>query len=204
LFLLYGVDGMPTPPMVPKSTKDINKLHGYGREFGQKAFNFALRLFKADSMRVERAQETLSLAFMKLFSDSTLEGKFKGRPLAYAENYVYSAVKSEAISLMRKEKLRAHSDVEDLVNEPASWENLGDMIPRAEQEALLKELERAVNPETFPDIVGYFQLLLEGHNTEEIAREKLLPSLQHRDMSQQGLRRYEGVIKKVLERHFGV
>jgi DNA-directed RNA polymerase specialized sigma24 family protein len=195
---------MPTPPMIPRSTKDISKLHGYGREFGQKTYDFARRIFKADNMGRERASETLSLTFMKLFSDPTLEAKFKGKTLSYAENYVYSAVRSEAISLMRKEKLRSHSDVEDLVNEPASWENLGDLIPRAEQEALLKELERAVNPETFPDIVEYFQLLLEGHNTQEIAREKLLPILQHRDMSQQGLRRYEDVIKKVLERHFGV
>jgi len=52
--------------------------------------------------------------------------------------------------------------------------------------------------------VEYFQLLLEGHNTEEIARERLLPSLQDKAMTQQGLRRYEGVIKRVLERHFGV
>ena len=206
LFLLYGVEGMPTPPMVPKSTRDISKLHGYGREFGQKAFNFAQRLFKADSMKVERAQETLSLAFMKLFSDSTLESKLRDKPLAYAENYALTAVRSEAISMMRKEKLRAHSDIEDLVHEPASWDNLADIIPRAEQEELLQELERAVNPETFPDIVEYFQLLLEGHNTQEIAREKLLPSLQQREtpMSQQGLRRYEDVIRKVLERHFGV
>jgi len=195
---------MPTPPMVPKSIKDINRLHGYGRDFGQKALGLALRLFKSDSMKVERSQETLSLVFMKLFSDSTLESKFKGKPLAYAENYAYLAVRSEAVSLMRKERLRAHSDIEDLVTEPASWDSLGDMIPRAEQEALLKELERAVNPETFPDIVEYFQLLLEGHNTEEIARERLLPSLQDKAMTQQGLRRYEGVIKRVLERHFGV
>jgi len=195
---------MPTPPFIPKNTRDISKLRGYGGDFGKKAFHFALKLFKADSMKVERAQETLSLAFLKLFSDSSLESKLKGKPLAYAENYVYLAVKSEAISLMRKERLRAHSDIEDLVQEPASWDNLGDLIPVAEQEALLRELERAVNPETFPDIVEYFQLLLDGHNTQEIAEDRLLPSLQAKPMSHQGLRRYEAVIKKVLEQHFGV
>jgi type I site-specific restriction-modification system R (restriction) subunit len=206
LFLLYGVEGMPTPPMMPKNTKDIDKLHGYGQEFGKKAYNFALRLFRADSMRVDRASETLSLTFMKLFSDPTLKGKLAGKPLAYAENYALSAVRSEAVGTMRKEKVREHSNIEDLVHEPASWDNLADMIPRAEQEELLKELERSVNSETFPDIVEYFQLLLEGHNTQEIARERLLPSLQKREqpMSQQGLRRYEDVIKRVLENHFGV
>ena len=204
LFLLYGVEGMPTPPLIPKNTRDISKLRGYGGEFGKKAFNFALRLFRADSMKVERAQETLSLAFLKLFSDSSLESKLKDKPLAYAENYVYSAVKSEAISLMRKERLRAHSDIEDLIQEPASWDNLGDLIPRQEQEALLTELERSVNPNIFPDIVQYLQLLLDGHNTQEIAEDRLLPSLQRNPMTQQGLRRYEKVIKRVLERHFGV
>jgi len=204
LFYLYGVEGMPTPPFVPRNTKDISRLKGYGREYGQKAFNYALRIFKADSMKVERAQETLSLAFMKLFSDPTLESKFKGKPLAYAENYVYTAIRSEAISLMRKEKLRSHVDIEDLIQEPASWDNLGDILPRAEQESLLNELERSVNPNTFPDIVQYFQLLLDGHNTQEIANDRLLPSLQEKPMSQQGLRRYEAIIKKVLERHFGV
>jgi hypothetical protein len=190
--------------MIPKNTRDISKLRGYGGEFGKKAFNFALRLFKADSMKVERAQETLSLTFLKLFSDSSFENKLRGIPLAHAENYVYLTVKSEAISLMRKEKLRAHGDIEDLIQEPASWDNLGDMIPRQEQEALLSELERAVNPNTFPDIVEYFQLLLDGHNTDEIARERLLPSLQQTPMTQQGLRRYEKIIKQVLEHHFGV
>lgn len=204
LFLLYGVEGMPTPPMMPKNTRDIDKLHGYGQEFGRKAFNFARKLFRSDDMGQERAGEALSLAFMKLFSDPTLKGKLAGESLSHAENYALSAVRSEAVSMMRKEKVREHSDIEDLVHEPASWDNLADMIPRAEQEALLKELERSVNPANFPDIVEYFQLLLEGHNTQEIAREKLLPSLQQNPMTQQGLRRYEAVIKKVLENHFGV
>lgn len=204
LFLLYGVEGMPDPPFIPKTTRDISKLRGYGAEFGKKVFDYALRLFKADSMKVERAQETLSLAFLKLFSYSPLESKLKGKPLSYAENYVYLAVRSEAVDLMRREKLRAHSDIDDLVHEPASWDNLGDIIPRSEQEALLGELERAVNPNTFPDIVEYFQLLLDGHNTQEIAEDRLLPSLRDKPMSHQGLRRYEAVIKKVLEHHFGV
>ena len=204
LFLLHGVEGMPTPPVMPASVKDFSKLKGYGHDFGKKAFNFALRLFKADDMRVERAQETLSLTFLKLFSNASLDSVLKGKSLSHSENYVLSAVRSEAIGLMRKEKLRAHSDIEDMIQEPAAWDNLGDIIPRSEQKELLDELERSVNPETFPDIVEYFGLLLEGHNTEEIARERLLPSLQDTPMSQQGLRRYEGVIKRVLQRHFGV
>ena len=204
LFLLYGVEGMPTPPMMPKSTKDIDKLHGYGQDFGRKAYKFALSLFRADSMREDKAKEALTLAFMKLFSDSALKGKLAGESLSYAENYTLSAVRSESVGMMRKEKVREHSDIEDLVHEPASWDNLADMIPRSEQEALLKELERSVNLETFPDIVEYFQLLLEGHNTQEIARENLLPSLQQKSMSHQGLRRYEDIIKRVLEHHFGV
>lgn len=204
LFLLNGVEGMPPPPVMPRSVKDFSKLRGYGHEFGKKAFNFALRLFKADDMKVERAQETLSLTFLKLFSNASLQSALKGKTLIHAENYVLSAVRSEAVSLMRKEKLRAHSDIEDMIQEPASWDNLADIIPRSEQKALLDELEHSVDPTTFPDIVEYFGLLLEGHNTDEIAREQLLPSLKDKPMSQQGLRRYEGIIKRVLQRHFGV
>jgi DNA-directed RNA polymerase specialized sigma24 family protein len=186
---------------MPKNIRDISKLRGYGSEFGIKAYNFARKLLKQDD---ESSQEALSLAFLKLFSDSSLEGKFKGKSLAYAENYVHLTVRSEALSLMRKEKLRAHSDIEDLIQEPVSWDNLGDLIPVVEQEVLLRKLEKAVNPKIFPDIVEYFKLLLDGHNTKEIAENRLLPSLQAKPMVQQGLRRYEAVIKEVLERHFGV
>jgi hypothetical protein len=141
---------------------------------------------------------------MKLLSDSSLKNKLKGESLAHAENYVYATIRSEAVSLMRKEKLRAHSDIEDIVHEPASLDNLADLIPRAEQEELLSELERAVDTKTFPDIVEYFRLLLDGYNTQEINDNRMLPSLQDKPMTHQGLRRYERVIKNVIERHFGV
>lgn len=204
LFLLYGVDGMPTPPFIPKSTKDINRLHGYGRDFGKKAFSFAMRLFKADDMKTEKAGEVLSLAFMKLFSDPTLKGKFEGQPLAYAENYTYSAIRSEAYSLMRKDKLRAHSDIEDMLHEPSTWGHFADLFPVEEQEEMLAALERAVNPKIFPDVAEFFKLILEGHTTEEIARNSLLPSLQGKPMTPNGLRRYEEAIVKALQRYFGV
>jgi len=195
---------MPTPPFIPKTTRDISRLKGYGKEFGQKAFNHALRLYKADSMKVERAGETLSMAYLKLFSDSNLKNTLKDKPLAYAENYVYATIKSVVFSEMRKEKLRSHSDIEDMVAEPSTWGHFSDVIPVEEQDDLIRDLERSVNLNTFPNIVEYFKLLMSGFTTQEIANKSLLPSLQDKPMSQQGLRRYEDVVKGVLERHFGV
>lgn len=204
LFLLYGVEGMPPAPFIPKTTRDISRLRGYGKEFGQKAFNHALRLYKADAMKMERAGEALSMAYLKLFSDPNLANTLNGKPLAYAENYVYATIKSVAFSEMRKEKIRQHSDIEDMIQEPSTWGHFSDVIPVEEQDDLIRDLERSVNLNTFPDIVEYFKLLMNGYNTQEIARDSMLPSLQDKPMSQQGLRRYENVVKEVLERHFGV
>jgi DNA-directed RNA polymerase specialized sigma24 family protein len=204
LFLLYGVKGMPETSFMPKNTKDINRLHGYGRDFGKKAFGFALRLFKSDTMRVDKAGEVLSLVFMKLFSNPMLKETFEGKSLSYAENYTYSAIRSEAYNLMRKDKLRSHSDIEDMVHEPSTWGHFADLFPVEEQEEMLDAIERAVNLNIFPDIVEFFKLLMEGYNTEEIANKRLLPSLKKKPMTPNGLRKYENVIMKVLQGYFGV
>ena len=203
LFLLYGVENMPTPPAIPTSTRDFGKLKGYGREFGAKAFHYALKIFSRDRFKDEKAQEVLSNTVLKLLSDSSLESKLAGKPLLYAENYVYKTIHSVAIDFMRRDR-GTHENIEELIEEPASWDNLEDIIPQAELAQIINELERSVNLNNMPDIALYFQLLLEGHSTDEIAREKLLPSLQEKPMTQQGLRKYEAIIKNVLEKHFGV
>ena len=195
---------MPTPPFIPKTTRDISRLKGYGENFGKKSLDYALRLFKADSMKKDRASDTLSMVYLKLFSDPSLEGKLKGKPLSYAENYVYLTIKSVAIDEMRKNTVRYHTDIDRITHEPSSWGHFSDIIPVEEQDDLIRDLEKSVNLKTFPDIVEYFKLLLTGHTTQEIANKNLLPSLRDKPMSQQGLRRYEDVVKGVLERHFGV
>ena len=204
LFLLYGVEGMPTPPFMPKNTRDIIRLKGYGSDFGKKVLNYAMKLYRADLMKVERSGEALSLAYLKLISDPGLESTLKGKPLKYAENYVYATVKSVAFSEMRKEEVRHREDVEEVVHEPSSWGRLVELFPVEEQDDLVRDLERSVNLKTFPDIVEYFKLLMSGFNTQEIADGRMLPSLKDKPMTQQGLRRYEDVIMHVLEKHFGV
>lgn len=216
LFLLYGVTDMPPAPFMPKNTREISRLKGYGREFGKKAYGAALRYFKNDSRtrsqsantREDLIQDVLSRVFLKLYSDTDLESKLRGQSLSYAENYTLSSVKTETLDTLRREKIRAHEAIDDIVEQPAAWDNLGDLIPRSEQQQIISELESSVSSDYAGDIGLYFQLILDGYSDAEITRGRMLPYLEDKDIpvnrADSRLDKYKRTIKTVLEDHFGL
>lgn len=208
LFLLYGVTDMPPAPFIPKNTKEISRLKGYGREFGARASGAVLRYFRNDARRNEILQDVLSTVFMKLYADPNLESQLKGKSLSFAEHYVLKAVQNESIDQSRKEKIRKHDNFEDLVDQPGNWDNLGEMIPQSEQDQILNEIENSVSPLMSKDIGLYFKLILDGYSDAEITRGKMLPYMEDKtitpDKADGRLYKYKKTIKDVLENHFGL
>ena len=113
-------------------------------------------------------------------------------------------IKNAAIEKLRSDKIRRHEDIEELIDVPSRWDDMGKLLPEHEKEQLAQELERAVSPRMMPDLPLYFELLMSGYSNKEIADKRLLPSLQEKSMSQQALAKYRNKIKQVLERHFEV
>lgn len=214
LFLLYGVTGMPSAPFLPKDTREISRLKGYGRDFGKRAFGTVLRYIKSnpqfrsrnDVTRDNFIEDILSKVFLKLYSDPSLEGKLRDQSLSYAENYALSAVKSETIDTLKFEKRREHEVIDEVVGQPAAWDNLGDLIPQEEQKKIIHELEGSVSSDYAEDIGLYFQLIMEGYSDVEITRGRMLPYLENKevtpDKADGRLWKYKQKIKTVLEDHF--
>ena len=201
LFHMYGVNGLPRTPVVPETIREIDKLpDGYGAEFGQKARRLAGKYLRDG----DQVDEVLSLAAMKLISNKSVENSVRGKDLHQAENYVLRLVQNQALDLLRAEKVRRHDDIAELLMEPGSWEEVGNLIPEHEQETIKRELQEAVSPRIMPDLSLYFDLLLDGVSNKEIAEQRMLPSLRDRPMSQQALAKYRSKIKDVLRHHFEV
>ena len=81
---------------------------------------------------------------------------------------------------------------------------MDELIPEAEQERIKQELEESVSPRMMPDLPLYFDLLLDGVSNKQIAKDKLLPSLKKKPISQQALAKYRNKVKDVLRQHFEV
>jgi hypothetical protein len=205
---------MPPAPFIPKNTREISRLKGYGRDFGKRAFGTVFRYIKNDPRvrgnntitRDDIIQDVLSRVFLKLYSDTSLESKLRGQSLSYAENYTLSSVKNETLDALRREKIRAHDSIDDIVEQPAAWDNLSELIPPSEQQKIINELESSVSSTFAKDIGLYFQLILDGYSDVEITRGRMLPYLEDKevtvDKADGRLNKYKQTIKTVLEDHF--
>jgi DNA-directed RNA polymerase specialized sigma24 family protein len=144
------------------------------------------------------------LAALKLLSNHSIEQSVRGKDVYQAENYVLRLVQNQALDLLRSQKVRRHEEISDVIEDPKSWQALGEIIPPREIDQLRRELERAVSPTLLPDLPLYFDLLLDGYSNKQIAEDKLLSSLKAKPMTQQGLAKYRDKIKDVLRGHFNV
>ncbi len=200
LFLMCEVQGLPRTDVYPKTVREIDKLpRDYGCEFGFKARSIAYKYLGAGG----DPEEVLSATALKMLTSPTFRKAIHGEILHRAESYVLVMVKNVALEQTRKQRNR-HLDIEELIEEPSSWDDLGKILPEKEKDELARELEQAVSPRLMPDLGLYFQLLLEGRSNQEIAEHKLLPSLKEHPMTQQGLAKYRTKIKDVLREHFDV
>jgi len=201
VFQLLGVEGLPRTPFTPSTIREIDRLpRDYGNEFGNRAQYIARKYLRQE----DDVEEVLSLVAMKLVSNETLRSNIRGKNIRDAQNYVLRAVQNLAIDFLRTQKAHRYEEITDLLHEPGSWENLGDLIPEPEQQRIKKELEESVSPRLMPDLPLYFDLLLDGFSNKEIAERRLLPSLELHPISQQAMAKYRDKLKNVLRKHFEV
>lgn len=213
LFLMHGVEGLPpikgqpAENFKPAKPADIDRTipRGYGKDFGEKVYRVLLHTFKNPDF----AEEVMSEGIVKIITGgSYLTNELKGKPLSKAENLFIKSMVNLGIDLQRKrgrEKSMVDEEgVEQVIEDPKSWEELEKHLPEKELDAIRRELAE-VNPRLAPDIALYFDLLLDGFKDSEIVKDQMLPFLKDKPMSQQAWSKtYKEQIKRVLREHFDV
>jgi len=202
VLLTLGVEGLPRTSFVPATIREIDGLpRNYGSEFSGRV-QYVARKYLDNEDDIE---EVLSLTALKLISNQTLRNKIRGKNIRDAQNYVLRTVQNLAIDFLRAQRSRRYEEIGDLIREPGSWENLGELIPEHEQQQIRTELEESVGARQIPDLPLYLDLILDGYSNKEIAENRLLPSLKDKPVSQQALaKKYRDKIKDVLRQHFQV
>jgi DNA-directed RNA polymerase specialized sigma24 family protein len=174
MFLMLRVTGMPPTPLVPSTSREIDRLpRGYGHDFGLASRALARRFFTDEG----EVDDLLSVVGLKVLSDTSLHRGLAGKPISEAKSYVFKTIANQARDMLRSQRVRQHDVLDDLVGDPASWTSLGRHIPERETDQIKRELEAVVSPRLLPDLPLYFDLLLDGHSNAEIAEKRLLPSL---------------------------
>ncbi len=202
LFMLYGVEGLPRVDFIPGTIREIDQLpRELGRAFGFKCRNVAAKYLRGSDDAVE---ELLSEVVIKLISSPEVKRVLNGEVLSRAESYVLKVIKNMAIDQLRKNHVRRHESIDELIESPSHWDDLGKVLTEREKDQLSMELKDAVSPRLLPDLPLYFQLMMEGYSNAEVAEQRMLPSLKERPISQQALAKYRTKVKQVLERHFEV
>lgn len=201
VMLMNGVEGLPRTSLVPATIREIDQLpRDYGLEFGNRAQGVARKYLHRD----DDVDDVLSQAALKLISSRSAKKAIQGKNIREAQNYVLRLVQNQAIDFLRAQKVRRYQEIGELIDEPGSWDTLGELIPEREQERIKKELENSVSPRLMPDLPLYFDLLLDGFSNKAIAEARMMPSLRDKPISQQALARYRDKVKNVLRQHFEV
>jgi len=202
MFWLLGIEGLPRTPVLPATIKDIDRLpRGYGHDFGIRAQAVARKYLHDDEDAVE---EVLSVVALKLATSESIRRAIADKRIRDAENYVLRTVQNQTLDYLRSNKVRRHQEISEMIEEPASWQDLAELIPEREQEGIREELERAMGPRLHRELPLYFDLLMDGFSNQQIANDRMLPSLQSQPMSQQALSKYRDRLKAVLRNHFSV
>lgn len=198
LFLMYGVTGMPEAPFIPKNTREISRLpKTYGSAFGKRVEHVVRKFAHGNDADLE---DLMAFMWSKLLTDNSLKSLISEKPLKEAENIVLRSAQNAAKDWLRYEGYRRHSDIDELVN-LGGWAKLDNILLETEKDKIMRDLERSVSDRLAPDLPLYFQLLLDGYSTEEIAKKQMLPSLKEKPMSPQALSGYRKEIEKVLQKH---
>jgi len=193
---------MPRVDVIPNSIREIDKLpRELGREFGYKCRNVAAKYLRGSDDAIE---ELLSEVVVKLISSPEVKRVLNSEVLSRAESYVLKIIRNMGIDQLRKIHVRRHESIDELIESPSHWDELGAILSESEKDDIAAELEKAVSPRLLPDLPRYFELLISGYSNKEIAEQRMLPNLREKPISQQALAKYRSKIREVLERHFEV
>jgi hypothetical protein len=214
LFLMAGVTELPSidgkPPEVfePDTFRDIDKFlpREYGKAYGEKVYRALLKSFRNPSF----VEDIMSMGLIKVMDaisnkGGTLLSHLRWKTKAEAENFLLRMMINMGIDVTRREN-KSLSIVDEegedrIIEDPQAFKQLEDLLPEKEMAQIKHELEK-IDERLAPDIDLYFDLLLEGYKDSVIVRDKMLPFLQERQMTQSNWSRtYKERIKEVLRKH---
>lgn len=173
-FLQRGVVGMPDVNGKPAADLQIthnttNRLpHGYGREFGSKAFKILMGKYHNPQM-----VEDLMGDFLLRFLEKGSKHLKPGTPLKEAENYVLRGLQNDALNWLRKKR-----ETSDMLNRPGDDEehSIYDVTPAFDEDSAEKLFDERMLPivrgklrKIHPDAEQYIKLsILDGYTDREI------------------------------------
>jgi hypothetical protein len=205
LFLLYGVEGMPEAPFIPKDRTEIHRLpSNYGSAFGQ-VLERNVKKYLHNSYTSVSVEDFLSEFNVRLLKPD-LESKLKGLSLADAERLIGAYVRNAAIDYVKYESHRKVDEASEVMESSGDWSQLDRVIADDEIAKVMSDLERAgarISSPVAKDLPLFFQLLLEGYTTADIVAGQLLPSLKDHPISESGLSLYKKTIEEVVRKHLG-
>lgn len=199
IFLMEGVEGMPDAPFTPKSTREIDRLpKDYGKDFGKRLESRAKKFTGGDPNFTE---DILGEMWMKLLTQNSLRDLVRGKKRQDAENIVDRSLQNSAKDMLKHRAVRRHDNLEEVIDTPANWDELGEILLDSEREEIIEDLEDAISSKVTPDLPLYFKLIMEGYSNSEISEQQMLPSLKNNPLSHQTLAKYRNAIRDVLQKH---
>lgn len=197
IFLLQGVTGMPETPFTPKHQRDFGRLpKNYGAAFGKRVEGVAKKFVGGNK---EDLEDLMAFLWTKLLSDTTLRSSVNGKSLEEAEKIVIRSIQNLAKDWLRYEGRRRHDDIDTMIENPSSWDDLGEALPELEKKEIMRDLASIGGGQMKGKLPLYFSLLLEGYSNEEILSQQLLG--EDVSMSNAGLAKYRDAIKQVVVKH---
>jgi DNA-directed RNA polymerase specialized sigma24 family protein len=159
---INGQDALAAPETLYKHPERLPT--GYGKNFANKIYAHLIRKTRSPDL----AEEVVSDIMVLLTKGIGLK---QGIPLGQAEAYIFRLVNFTLVDIMRKAKndvsLDSPTDDEDFsidLADPKTFQDLDELIPRSELEAVLREIGKV-----HPKAVDWFKAQLEGVSDRELA-----------------------------------
>lgn len=174
---------------------------------GDMFYRALLSKFKDPSFVEEIMQDSITNLLDK---NHRLNKAMKGLPYSECKAILMTSMKNLGIDILRRRKKEEYSiddpEGERVVEDPGSWDELGEYIPERTLQEIEKDLAKSVNPKLLPDLPLYFKLLVDGYADSEILKNKMLPFLADwgefsHSQYVNWQKTYKDKIKTVLKKH---
>lgn len=174
---------------------------------GSMFYKSLLSKFKNPDLVEEIMQDSIANLLDK---NHRLNKMMQDKPYTECRAILMTAMKNLGIDVLRRRKKEEFSiddpEGDRVVEDPGSWDELGEYIPERTLLEIEKDLAKTVNPKMLPDLPLYFKLLVDGYADSEILKGKMLPFLKdwgeyNHAQYANWQKTYKDKIKTVLKKH---
>lgn len=174
---------------------------------GDMCYRALLSKFKDPSLVEEIMQDSIANLLDK---SNRLNKAMVGLPYTECRALLLTSMKNLGIDVLRRRKKEEFTiddpETDRVIEDPGSWDELGEYIPERTLLEIEKDLAKSVNPKLLPDLPLYFKLLVDGYADSEILKGKMLPFM--KDFGEfshsqyvNWQKTYKDKIKAVLKKH---